>query len=175
MRRRALAFVTPLLAAAAAWPRGLAAQPASAALAAPTAAPVLSVGGRIQRRNQGERAVFDMPMLEALPQRDIVARTPWYAEPRKFTGPLLRDLLERVAADGRSVRAIALNDYRVDIPVEDARRFDVIIARLLDDRPMPVREKGPLFVMYPFDAHPELRTAIHFSRCIWQLRALEVL
>jgi hypothetical protein len=40
---------------------------------------------------------------------------------------------------------------------------------------MSVREKGPLFVMYPFDEQPALRTSVYFGRCIWQLKAIEVL
>jgi hypothetical protein len=40
--------------------------------------------------------------------------------------------------------------------------------------PMPVRDKGPLFVIYPFDAQPELRNAIYYSRSAWQLRSIEV-
>ena len=40
---------------------------------------------------------------------------------------------------------------------------------------MAERDKGPLFMMYPFDGHPELRGAVHYSRAIWQLRHLEVM
>ena len=35
------------------------------------------------------------------------------------------------------------------------------LARLLDDKPMPVRDKGPLFIIYPFDSKPELRNAVY--------------
>jgi hypothetical protein len=124
----------------------------------------------------GKAAAFDMAMLERIKQRSIRTTTPWYDGPREFTGPLLRDVLAAAGlpADARgSARFVALNDYRVDIPLEDARHYDVIIARLVDGKPMGVREKGPLFVMYPFDQHPELRTAVYFSRCIWQLRSIE--
>ena len=51
----------------------------------------------------------------------------------------------------------------------------MIVARLLDDKPMSVREKGPLFVMYPFDREPQLRNSQYFSRCVWQLKAIELL
>jgi hypothetical protein len=101
-------------------------------------------------------------------------RTPWYAQARQFTGPLLRDVLRAAGAHGTVLQARALNDYRVEIPFQDAQRFDVIVARLLDGAPMPVRDRGPLFVIYPFDAQTELRNAIYFSRSAWQLRALEV-
>lgn len=168
MRRRTFAVALPLsLRAGVPW--------AQAPLAAPSGPVLLTVAGRIQRRNAGERAQFDAAMLDALPQLTITTRTPWYAEARAFTGAKLRDLLEATGAEGRMLRAVALNDYRVDIPMDDVRRHDVIVARLLDGKPMAVREKGPLFVMYPFDTQPALRTAVYFSRCIWQLQALEVL
>jgi hypothetical protein len=83
-------------------------------------------------------------------------------------------LLAAVGAQGSVLRAEALNDYRVDIPVEELTRHGAIVAYLLDDKPMPVREKGPLVVIYPFDSRPELRTAVYYSRAIWQLRSLEL-
>jgi len=116
-----------------------------------------------------------MAMLQQLPQASYDTRTPWFSQPRRFTGPLLRDVLSAAGAQGSTLRMVALNDYRVDMPWEDPQRHDVILARLLDGKPMAVRDKGPLLVMYPFDAHAELRNATHYSRAIWQLRAIEVL
>lgn len=146
-----------------------------AALDRPTGRVLLTISGNVRQTNQDDRAAFDMAMLQALPQVSFVVRTPWFAQPRKFTGPLLRDVLKAVGAQGQTVRALALNDYRVDIPFGDPMRYDIIIARLMDDQPMLVRDKGPLFVMYPFDREPELRTAVYFGRCAWQLKALEIL
>jgi len=141
-------------------------------------AAVLSVGGPgLAGPRPGHRAEFEAAQLERLPQRTIRTSTPWYPGPRDFTGPLLRDVLAAAGLPARAegtARCTALNDYRVDVPLDDARRFDVIVARLLDGKPMSVREKGPLFIMYPFDERPELRTSVYFSRCIWQLKAIEV-
>jgi hypothetical protein len=145
------------------------------ALDKPTKAVVLTVSGRVRMPNHGEAADFDMPMLEAMPQISFTTSTPWWAQPRKFTGPLLRDVLAAAGAQGTTLRARALNDYRVDIPFDDAQRHDMIVARLLDGKPMAVRDKGPLFIIYPFDARPELRNTVYFSRSAWQLRAIEVL
>jgi hypothetical protein len=144
------------------------------ALDRPVGPVVLEVRGRLSHPNAGTVAQFDMAMLEQLPQRSFVTRTPWYATPRKFTGPLLRDVLAACGARGSNVRATALNDYRVDLPFEDAQRFDVLVARLLDDKPMAVRDKGPLFIIYPFDSSAELRTTVYYSRSAWQLKSLEV-
>ena len=135
---------------------------------------VLTLTGKLARADPAGEARFDMAMLAALPQHSFTTRTPWYPQPRKFTGVRLRDLLAAVGASGTDVRAIALNDYRADIPAEDIARHDVTIAYLLDDQPMRVRDKGPLVVIYPFDSRREVRTAVHYSRAVWQLHRLEV-
>ena len=94
-----------------------------------------------------------MAMLEALPQHSFITKTPWFKDARKFTGPLLRDVLSPGGRTGHArCASSALNDYRIDMPVDDARRFDVLLARLIDDKPIAVRDKGPLFMIYPFDS-----------------------
>lgn len=150
--------------------------PAAKALALdqPSGAVVLTVVGRVAQPNAGRQARFDMAMLERLPQHSFVTATPWYAEAHKFTGPLLRDVLAACGASGSSVRAIALNDYSVDLPFDDTQRHGVLLARLLDDKPMAVRDKGPLFIIYPFDSDAQLRSTVYYSRSAWQLKSLEV-
>lgn len=156
---------------------GLATRSAQA-LEAPEGPVVLTLSGRVRAANQqatGQpQAQFDMAMLERLPQHSFNTRTPWYAQPRKFTGPLLREVLARAMAQGELLRAVALNDYRVEIPFDDVQRYDVLLARLLDDKPMSVRDKGPLFIIYPFDQHAALRRAQYYTRCAWQLKAIEI-
>ena len=144
------------------------------ALDAPSGKVVLTVTGKITVRNIADAAQFDMAMLEKLPQTSFHTKTPWYPEPRKFTGVLLRDLLGAVGAQGSSVSAQALNDYRAVIPAEDWTDHDLLIAWHLDDAPMLVRDKGPLVVIYPFDANARLRTAVRYGRAVWQLKALDV-
>lgn len=144
------------------------------ALEAPRGAVILTVAGRVRSPNDGSAAQFDMAMLAALPQQSFSTGTPWYSQPRRFTGPLLRDVLKAAGASGTALRLIALNDYRVNMPFDDTQRHDVLLARLLDDQPMAIRDKGPLFVIYPFDLRPELRSAVYYSRSAWQLRTIEV-
>jgi len=146
----------------------------AAALEAPAAVVVLTVRGALVQAGRDGKADFDMAMLERLPQRSITTETPWHSGARTFQGPLLREVLAAAGARGQTARLVALNDYSVDMPLDDARRYDVIVARQLDGKPMSVREKGPLFVMYPFDSQPQLRNAIYFSRCVWQLRSIEL-
>jgi hypothetical protein len=135
---------------------------------------VLSVSGKIGVKNAGKMALFDMKMLEALPQHSFTTNTPWHDRPVKFTGPLLADVLAAVKASGSVVKAVAINDYAISIPVTDTTQHKVIVARLLDDKPMAVRDKGPLFVIYPFDDSAALRSFIYYERSIWQLKALDI-
>jgi hypothetical protein len=40
--------------------------------------------------------------------------------------------------------------------------------------PMPIRDKGPLFIVYPFDSDPRLQTEQYYGRAVWQLKELNV-
>ncbi|MEP6874671.1 MAG: molybdopterin-dependent oxidoreductase [Burkholderiales bacterium] len=135
---------------------------------------LLSVTGAVANTNDAGVASFDMALLTTLPQHSFSTKTPWYPKPRKFTGVLVRDLLDTVGAKGSTTRAVALNDYRADMPTDDLVKHGAMIAYLLDDEPMPVREKGPLVIIFPFSDRPELRTAVHYSRAVWQLKSLEL-
>ncbi|HLO94841.1 MAG TPA: molybdopterin-dependent oxidoreductase [Burkholderiaceae bacterium] len=148
--------------------------PAALALDSPKGRVVLTISGSGLKANQDGRVALDMDMLAALPQHSITVNTPWYPEAHKFTGPLLRDVLALAGARGGSIEAYALNDYRVSIPMDDVLRHQVVLARLIDDQPMSVRDKGPLFIIYPFDEDRRLRSSLYYSRCAWQLKALEI-
>ena len=140
------------------------------ALEPPSGVVVLTVSGS---GVQG-KADFDMAMLAALPQHSFTTKTPWYPAAHKFTGPLLRDVLTASGARGQLIEAIAINDYKVSIPTTDAQQRNVIVARLLDDKPMALRDKGPLFIIYPFDSDEQLRNSVFYSRAAWQLKALRI-
>ncbi|WP_367846642.1 molybdopterin-dependent oxidoreductase [Rhodoferax sp. WC2427] len=147
---------------------------AAFALDKPAGKVVLTISGAVSQANNGATAVFDMAMLEKLPQKTFTTQTPWYPKPVTFTGPLLRDVLAAAGAKGSKIVAVALNDYKTDIPFDDATRFNPIVAHLLDNKPMSIREKGPLFIVYPFDTAAELRTEMYYNRSAWQLSSLKV-
>lgn len=124
-------------------------------------------------RADGSQAGFSMADLAALPQRTFETDTPWLEGAAKFSGPLLRDVLAQAGLASNDIKAVALNDYAVSIPFSDARDHDVIVASHLNGAEMSVRDKGPLWVMYPFSDSPALKTETNYSRCIWQLNRLQ--
>lgn len=148
---------------------------AAASLPVPASAQAsasLTVSGKIGEGGPTRSVVLDLAALERLPQHSFSTNSPWTKRPHKYTGPLLRDVLALVKSSGTQIHAIALNEYKVTIPVEDARRFDMILAHRIDDKPIPIRERGPFFVIYPFDQRPELQGVDYYNRSIWQLKSI---
>ncbi len=143
-------------------------------LPAPAGEVLLTVSGRIARTNDGDRAAFDRAMLEALGPVTFTTTTPWTEGPVAFTGVTLAAVAEAVGAEGDVFEATAINDYAVVIPRTDWVEGGPIIAYLANGEPMSVRDKGPLWVVYPFDGTPAYRSEVSYSRSIWQLNRLVV-
>jgi hypothetical protein len=143
-------------------------------LPSPKGPVVLTVSGRIANTNAGKTAEFDLAMLEALPGRTAKVNTPWAEGVNAFQGPLTRAVLEAVGAAGTKLKVTALNDYSAEVPTEDFIKFDVILALKKNDAYLPVRNQGPIFVIYPFDLNPSLYNEVYFSRSVWQVKSIEV-
>lgn len=144
------------------------------ALEKPAGHPIVTITGQIVEKNSGALAQFDSAMLDKLPQVKMTVPTPWYKQEETFEGPLFRDVLKAVGSKGSKLYVVALNDYAAEIPLADLEKYDVILARKINGKVLTVRDKGPLFVMYPFDKKPELRTKEIYSRCVWQVNRIRV-
>jgi len=143
-------------------------------LAAPTEKPILTISGKISVTNEKDTAQFDRPMLEKLGMDIIETTTPWNEGKVKFEGVRLDKLMQQVGASGRRVTVVALNDYATEIPMEDFAKYKVILAIKRNGEYMPVRDKGPLFIIYPFDSNPDLQTQTFYDRAAWQVARIDV-
>ena len=61
-----------------------------------------------------------------------------------------------------------------EIPIADLAKFNVLLALKRDGEYMPTRDKGPLFIVYPYDSEPELKSQLFYSRSAWQVAELIV-
>lgn len=113
--------------------------------------------------------------LLALPQVTIRTRTDFTDGVVTFVGPLARDAVA-VVPEGTATIAhlVAANDYSHDIPLSDFTEYDVILAMEADGKRLSLRDKGPLWVMYPIDDHPELKDPVYNPRLVWQLTEIEL-
>ncbi len=147
----------------------------SAPLAADeTATPLLTVTGEVQISDGSEALILDRNALEALPATTFETSTIWTDGVHSFTGVSLADLADELGILSGQFLATAINDYTVEIPVSDAVEGGPIIAYLMDGVEMSVRDKGPLWVIYPYDSDADFRSEVIYSRSIWQLDRLEI-
>jgi len=113
--------------------------------------------------------------LVALPQAHIQTATEWTDGRPVFEGPLARDVVAGILGHGEKVvHAIAVNDYSVEIPLSDFEVYDVILALNMDGHELSLRDKGPIWIVYPRDQRKELQDPVFNSRWIWQLDRLEL-
>jgi hypothetical protein len=143
-------------------------------LAEPTGRVILEVSGKVSNTNAASRARFDLKSLEALGITKVTTSTPWTEGKKVFEGIRLSDLLKAVGADGATITPVALNDYKLDIPREDFDKYPVILAYRMDGEELRVRDKGPLWIVYPRDDFPELDNRLIRSRWVWQVKELMV-
>ena len=132
---------------------------------------VLTIDGQI---DGGAARNFTIRQLESLEMATIETSTPWHDGKVKFEGVPLRRLIEHVGASGKTAAIFALNSYRTEIPLSDFTRYPVILATKQDGIHMPVSDKGPLFIVYPFDASKELKSELFYSRSAWQVRRITI-
>ena len=139
----------------------------------PTETPILSVSGSIKWTNAPGAALFDLPLLRSLPAHSIVTNTAWTEGKQTFEGVRFLDLLGAIGAKGMRVRAVALNDYAAEIPLDDPAVPQALIAYYHNGLPMSVRSKGPLWIVFPYDTLPDLQSSLNLYS-VWQLSKLIV-
>lgn len=142
-----------------------------AARAADSDKVVLTVSGKL---TNGEAVDFTIAELEALGISSITTHSPWDDVAVTYEGVSMAVLMQAVGATGDTAAILALNKYRTEVPVTDFIDHGVILASRKNGERMPISDKGPLFVIYPFDEKPELNTEIYHSRSAWQVRRIVI-
>lgn len=148
---------------------------AAASQAAPAGEVLLTVTGPMADQAEAEAVQFDLEMLQELGTVEFETSTIWTQGVQTFEGVPLSALVESLGMSGTTLRATAINDYAVDIPISDAVEDGPIIAYKLNGEEMSVRDKGPLWIVYPYDSKKEYQSEVVYSRSIWQLDRIEVI
>lgn len=130
---------------------------------------ILTISGAVDNETADGLVTLDLDILKSMDTKVFTTATIWLEDEVEFTGVSLRDLLDYAGATGSSFDAVALNDYKVKIPADAITKDAPIVAYLMDGEEMSSRGKGPLWVVYPYDADAKYRTEVTYSRSIWQL------
>jgi len=123
--------------------------------------------------HDGTETEYDREALEMLGAVTIETATIWTEGVQSFTGVPLATLAAELAIEDGVFLASAINDYTVEIPVSDAVEGGPIIAFLNNGEIMSIRDKGPLWIVYPYDDNPDYQAELIYSRSIWQLDRIE--
>lgn len=140
----------------------------------PSGPVILTLEGALSNTNGKGVARFDRDMLEDLSWHRTRTDTPWTEGMIDFEGPLGRQVLDLVGAKGETLIVTALNDYSAEVPLADFYTYDVILALKMDGRYIRIRDKGPIFIIYPFADFPALQTEVIHNRSVWQLKSIRV-
>lgn len=151
--------------------RSLLATLATPCLATAADGAALEVGGAIAPPSPRR---LDLAALDAIASVPLTTRTPWTQGPQHFSGVPMRRLLAALHAEGSVLRAMALNDYAVAMPIDQLLASDGFLATRQDEAPIPVRLRGPFWIVFPWSQRPELETADNRQRAVWQLHRIEI-
>jgi hypothetical protein len=135
---------------------------------------ILTVSGNIDGIGAGQAIRLDRAMLEEIGTTKLKTSTAWTTGEAEFEGVLARDLLDALGAEGTLVVATALNDYVVSIPLRELYDYPVLLALKMNGEYLELRDKGPIWIVYPRDQFSELRNSMVDKKWVWQLSELEV-
>lgn len=121
-----------------------------------------------------EAVEFTLEDLNAIGERQFSTTTIWTTGPQTFSGVSLDAFLSSQGIENGTILASAINDYTVEIPVSDAVIDGPMIAYRLNGEEMSIRDKGPLWIVYPYDSKSEYQAEVIYSRSIWQLDRIEI-
>jgi len=122
----------------------------------------------------GDPVEFTQSQLAEIGTDTFETSTIWTEGGHEFTGVPLSAFLASLDVTSGMMFASAINDYTIEFPVEDALLEGPMIAYLLDGAPMSVRDKGPLWIVYPYDLNPDFQNEDAYARSIWQLDRIEI-
>lgn len=140
--------------------------------AAPSGDVLLTITGSIAATNGADGLQLDYDQLAALPQTTFTTSTTWTPGTPTFTGVLMKDLIAAAGATGTTITLTAANDYAITLPLADVQADAPLLAYLMDGEAMSLRDKGPVWMVYPYDADEKYRTEETYSRSIWQLTSI---
>lgn len=149
---------------------------------------ILTIIGKISKPNRGSMDAFKDPFFKSqdvafekatafdrrallkLGTKKMQLKLPEWSTRHEFEGPLLRDVLNAAGAEGKTLFLKALDGYGIEIPLNDVRENEIIIALNMDGKALGLGGRGPAWLLYP----ERDGSQIEESKLIWSLYLVEV-
>ncbi|WP_419465436.1 hypothetical protein [Aeromonas caviae] len=118
---------------------------------------------------------LDEAALAALPQVEFETATPWTLGTHRYRGPTLKSVLAAQQVDSASaIDVTALNGYQQRVDLSLFAKVPLTLVRYQDDKPLTRRNKGPLWLLVPLSAHPDMDVSAIHNNMVWQVIRIEV-
>jgi hypothetical protein len=120
--------------------------------------------------------VFSQEDVLEISNQELVTSTPWTDGDQTFRGIPLEMLLEQAGIEKQGwLFARALNDYSINLPIEQLLEAQAFLAVQINGEFMNIRDNGPFWIVFPWNERPELLSRNVHAWSIWQLRSLTVM
>ena len=118
---------------------------------------------------------FTRADLEAMQQVEITTSNAFMDHPATFRGPSAYALIDQIGRAGANVvRLSSANEFFIDVDIAELADYGVILAIEVDDKRLTMRDRGPIWLMYPVDQFEELQNPSMNNRLIWHLQTIEL-
>ncbi len=99
---------------------------------------------------------------EATFEKNSVERTiddPWMGDGLKYKGMLLSKFIEVVGAeaDASTISLIATDGKGIDIPIEDAKQWEIMLVHWADGKVLDEKTGGPVKIAFPKEAREKYK------------------
>lgn len=98
---------------------------------------------------------------------------PYKRQENRYTGILLKDLVNALAPEATNVRLRAINDYITVFSREEWENLPVMLATRDGDTRMSIADKGPARIVFQQTRDNEMAMQVHAPKWIWQVVDVE--
>ena len=136
---------------------------------------ILTVSGAVGTTNHDSKILMDLTTIEAVGLVEYEVVDPFENRKKLFRGVLMRELLNiwRVDAAATTLDMVALNDYRVDVPIAIMREKPLLFALQADGEYMRPDHRGPAMLVFPYGYY-NFKRPLSDAYWIWQIKAITV-
>ena len=136
---------------------------------------ILTVTGKVKAMNSDNAILMDRATIEAVGVVEYTVTDHFEERPITYRGVLMRDLLTlwQVEEDASQVHLIAVNDYKIDIPLAEFNQYPILFALQADGVYMAPDYRGPAMLVYPVDQYKFDVIDVQ-RKWIWQIKAIDI-
>ncbi|GLT15024.1 hypothetical protein GCM10007931_19990 [Vibrio algivorus] len=124
----------------------------------------------------GQQITLSREELESLPQTTFTTSTPWTKGTHTYQGPKLSLITDKLKPLSNGIRIYGINGYSYDINIHDLQKYPFILTLRQDKKVMSLRNKGPFWLLVPFDQTPQWLShdELH-NQLVWQINKIKAL